>query len=125
MTKEKLRKCVDEKIDDIYLWYQRSEEIKCGDISPDHLFQLEELAEQLTDLIIKSMEGNMPMKIGDLVTTVASGSLALITSIEIDGTCFIIYGDGSTDIVQPDEIEKTGEKVNPNIIQMFLNTIKL
>ena len=125
MTRNELLDLVEDKVNELYLAYQNAEGITNGDIGPDCEFQLDEIEQNLTDLIIKSMEENMPMKIGDLVTTVASGSLALVTSIEIDGTCFIIYGDGSTDIVQPDEIEKTGEKVNPNIIQMFLNTIKI
>ena len=125
MTKNELFELVENKVNEIYLAYQKAEGITSGDMNPDYEFQLDEIEQNLTDFIIKSMEGNMPMQIGDLVTTVASGSLALVTSIEIDGTCFIIYGDGSTDIVQPDEIEKTGEKVNPNIIQMFLNAIKI
>ena len=58
MTREKLLKKIDEKVDEIYYDYQTSEGITCGDISPTNAFALDELEEQLADLIIYSMEGN-------------------------------------------------------------------
>ena len=58
MTKKELKNLIDNKIDEIYYAYQTSEHINSGDITPDDMFKLDDIEDQLTDLIIKSMEHN-------------------------------------------------------------------
>ena len=52
MNREILYNLVEERINDIFLEYQKQNGIKSGDISPMQTLRLEELQNELTDLII-------------------------------------------------------------------------
>lgn len=52
MNRETLYNLIEEKINDIFLEYQTANDIKNGDITPLQAFQLEELQNKLTDLIM-------------------------------------------------------------------------
>ena len=52
MNRETLYNLIEEKINDIFLKYQTANDIKSGDITPLQAFQLEELQNKLTDLIM-------------------------------------------------------------------------
>ena len=52
MNREILYNLVEERINDIFLEYQKQNGIKSGDISPIQALRLEELQNELTDLIM-------------------------------------------------------------------------
>lgn len=52
MNREILYNLVEERINDIFLEYQKQNDIKSGDITPVQALRLEELQNELTDLIM-------------------------------------------------------------------------
>lgn len=52
MDREELFDLIDEKINDIFLEYQKANDIASGDISPLQSLDLEEIEDKLTDLIM-------------------------------------------------------------------------
>ena len=58
MTKKELYQLVEMKVDELFHQYQVANGIESGDIDPHELMELEELQERLTNLIIKTNEGN-------------------------------------------------------------------
>lgn len=59
MTREELRRVVDDKVNEMFLAYQEAMGITHGDIDLEDLLTVEELEESLTDIIISSMEWNI------------------------------------------------------------------
>ncbi len=60
MNREELYKLVDDAIDNVFGQYQDVEGITSGDIAPLDAIKLHSLIDQVTDLIISSMEHNKP-----------------------------------------------------------------
>ena len=58
MNRDDLYEIVEYKIHEIFLEYQKSENIISGDISPDESFVLDEMKDKLTDFVIDSMKDN-------------------------------------------------------------------
>lgn len=58
MNREELHDLVDANINDIFLRYQDAMGIRNGDISPEYALKLDQITDQLTDLVIDSMEHN-------------------------------------------------------------------
>lgn len=52
MDRKELFDLIDEKINDIFLEYQKANDIASGDISPLQSLDLEEIEDKLTDLIM-------------------------------------------------------------------------
>lgn len=52
MDKKELLELIEEKIDDVFLEYQKKNDIKSGDISPEQALRLEELQNELADLVM-------------------------------------------------------------------------
>ena len=60
MNREELYELVDNAIDNVFGKYQDAEGITSGDIAPLDSIKLDSLIDQVTDLIISSMEHNKP-----------------------------------------------------------------
>lgn len=58
MTKEELRKVLEEDIDNVFKKYMDSNDIKTGDISPLQSLDLDTKLDDLCDLIFKVCEQN-------------------------------------------------------------------
>ena len=58
MGRDDLYEIVEYKIHEIFLEYQKSENIISGDITPDESFVLDEMKDKLTDFVIDSMKDN-------------------------------------------------------------------
>lgn len=52
MDKKELLELIEEKIDDGFLEYQKKNDIKSGDISPEQALRLDELQNELADLVM-------------------------------------------------------------------------
>lgn len=52
MDKKELLELIEEKIDDVFLEYQKKNDIKSGDISPEQALRLDELQNELADLVM-------------------------------------------------------------------------
>lgn len=52
MDRKKLLELIEEKTDDVFLEYQKKNDIKSGDISPEQALRLEELQNELADLVM-------------------------------------------------------------------------
>lgn len=52
MDKKELLELIEEKTDDVFLEYQKKNDIKSGDISPEQALRLDELQNELADLVI-------------------------------------------------------------------------
>ena len=59
MDRDTLYNLIEERIDDIFLEYQKANEITSGDISPTQMLDLEDLQNKLTDLIINVCSQNI------------------------------------------------------------------
>ena len=59
MTREELKRVVEDKVNEMFLAYQEAMGITHGDIDFDDFLTVEELEESLTDIIISSMEWNI------------------------------------------------------------------
>lgn len=53
MNRNELYNLIEEKINDVFLGYQKANGIESGDISPMQSLRLDELQEKLTDLIME------------------------------------------------------------------------
>lgn len=53
MDRKKLLELIEEKTDDVFLEYQKKNDIKSGDISPEQALRLEELQNELADLVMR------------------------------------------------------------------------
>ena len=120
MGKKDLLDIIEEKVNEVYLAYQKANGITHGDMYPEEVFELDYLMDKLADLVISSMKCNIPIKVGDVVTYMTD-SRALVTAIENNEKCFIIYGDGSTDAVSVKDLTRTGDTVSQVFIDKFLN----
>lgn len=58
MNRKELLEFIDEKMNEVFLAYQKANGIESGDISPEDAFSLDELQEQVADLIISVCEKN-------------------------------------------------------------------
>lgn len=52
MDKKELLELIEEKTDDVFLEYQKKNDIKSGDISPEQALRLEELQNELANLVM-------------------------------------------------------------------------
>ena len=121
MSKKDLLNIIEEKVGEVYLAYQKANGITHGDMYPEEVFKLNELMNKLADLVISSMKDNIPIKVGDVVNYMTD-SRALVTAMENNEECFIIYGDGSTDAVSIKDLTRTGDTVSQEFIDKFLDT---
>lgn len=121
MRKTDLLDIIREKVHEVYLAYQKANGITHGDMYLEDVFELDKLMDKLADLVISSMKDNIPIRVGDVVTYMTN-SRALVTAIENNEECFIIYGDGSTDAVSVKDLTRTGDTVSQECIDKFLDT---